>query len=152
MDNTENQHYPPRIIQAWRCRIPVFMPFYGDACAEFIIHGLDFGYGVAELECVNGAYKDLRQSIALPLLHQLLDGIPLSTQATFYYVCRWFDADNVPHFFGVYSKYATLEEAQRLTRFHMIDVPVDLVYQAIDEDDMQNYLSDVNRNDSAEHD
>jgi hypothetical protein len=49
----------------------------------------------------------------------------------------------------VYSKYQSIEEAKRNVKFSMLDVadsPVDIVYQATDEDDMFLYLHDVNQN------
>ena len=136
--------YHPDIWQAWEDKTILKMPFFGDKFAEWQIFGLDFGYDVAELVCISGSYQDLKQSVSLKKLLKLLNGDSIGT-VTFRYVCRWYDSDRIPHYFGVYSKYSTLKEARRNIIFSMIDVEPDLVYQPENEEDMFAYLADVNQ-------
>lgn len=137
--------YSEIVYNAWDNGTIITMPFFGCESCQFRILGLDYAYDVAELECISDAYEGEKQSVSFAVLEQLLMGGTLK-QAQYRYVNRWFDADGIPHYFGVYSKYPTMEETQRNIRFSSIDVPVDIVYQAVDEADMFEYLADVNTN------
>ena len=139
--------YHPKNMQAWQDHTIITMPFWADSAAQWKIHGLDFGYDVAEMVCISGDYINERQSISLAKLLRLLGGEDIGT-VTFRYVVRWYDDDDIPHYFGIYSKYSTIAEAKRNTVFRLIAInrEPDIVYQALDEDDMYKYLGDVSRN------
>lgn len=141
--------YDAEVYEAWDKGTIFTMPFFGDSAAKFRVHGLDYAYDVAELVCVEGDYEGEKQSVSFGVLKRLLNGEGIKA-AQYRYVNRWFDENGVPHFFGVYSKYPTIEETQRNVQFSAIDTPVDIVYQAVDEDDMFAYLHDVNRNQDNE--
>jgi len=137
---TNSIPHNPIIWDAWKNKTVFEMEYHGVIC-DWRIIGLDFGYDVAELLCLNDVHKDDKQSISTLKLLEILSGNELE-QVTFRYVNRWYDNDNKAHYFGVFSKYATLKEAQRNIKFDMLDVDTNIVYGPCTEDEMFEFMGD----------
>lgn len=141
MSEEKANPYHPLIHEAFEQQTSFCLEFLGDT-PNWRIHGLDFGYDVAELVALDTVYVGERQFVSLGFLLRLLSGDTLPPLA-YRYVCRWYDEKNIAHYFGIYSKHPTIEEAQKHTKFNMIGVPVDIVYAPMDETDLYSYLADV---------
>jgi hypothetical protein len=147
-----NHPYTEIVWQAWVNQTVFAMPYYADSIAPFRVKALDYSYDIAHLICTDGTYEDSEQFVSLSMLQCLLEGKTIDHQQIFLYANRWFDDDGVPHYHGIYSSHSTIEEAQANTQFNVLDIPVDLVYQALDIDDLYTYLHDVNENADSEND
>jgi hypothetical protein len=132
------------ILRYFENQLEFRMPFY-NGIHIFKIKSLEFGYDSATVICQTEPYKDIVQAISLSRLEDVLLGREIPPMR-FMYVNRWFDEVGIPHYHGIFSVYPTLVLAQKHTVFTMLDVPVDLIYQATSEEDMLNYLEDVKRN------
>jgi ABC-type glycerol-3-phosphate transport system substrate-binding protein len=64
----------------------------------------------------------------------------------YWYANRWFDESGVPHYFGIQTEEATIEEARQAVKFNVIAVDVDLVYGPCSLTELYAYLADVNQN------
>ena len=135
----------PEIVQHYFENETTFTMQFLAGVYHFKIHSLDFGYDAATVICQDESYEGEIQAISLSRLEDVL----LSRETPpmrFIYINRWYDDKSIPHYHGLYSHYPTIELAQKHTKFTILACDVDLVYQADNEEDMFDYLHDVNVN------
>lgn len=136
----------PEIVEHYFNEQLEFTMLYYDSIHKFKVHSLDFGYDNANVICVDeGVWNGEKQGVSLSRLEDILLGKE-TPPSRFMYVNRWYDEKEIPHYHGIYSLYPTLALAQKHTKFTVLACAVDLVYQASSEEDMFDYLADVNRN------
>lgn len=65
--------YHPNILEAWENGTLIKMDFYFDEGLHWRIRGLDYGFDIAELECVEGHLDGMRQCVSLSRLLDMLN-------------------------------------------------------------------------------